>query len=41
MLDVHARFIRYLESSRNLDRELEALPDATTSWPSASGSTGG
>ena len=26
MLDVHARFIRYLESSRNLDRELEALP---------------
>jgi glutamate dehydrogenase len=26
MLDVHARFIRYLETSRNLDRELEALP---------------
>ena len=26
MLDVHARFIRYLESSRNLDRELEVLP---------------
>ena len=27
MLDVHQRFIRFLETRRNLDRELEALPD--------------
>jgi glutamate dehydrogenase len=27
MVDVHRRFIRFLESRRNLDRELEALPD--------------
>ena len=27
MVDVHERFIRFLERRRNLDRELEALPD--------------
>jgi glutamate dehydrogenase len=27
MVDVHQRFLRFLESGRNLDRELEALPD--------------
>jgi len=27
MLDVHQRFIRFLETRRNLNRELEALPD--------------
>ena len=27
MLDVHARFIRKLETTRRLDRDLEALPD--------------
>ena len=27
MLDVHQRFLRFLESRRNLDRELEALPN--------------
>jgi glutamate dehydrogenase len=27
MLDVHQRFLRFLETRRNLDRELEALPD--------------
>jgi glutamate dehydrogenase len=27
MVDVHQRFIRFLETRRNLDRELEALPD--------------
>src|SRR3954470_9283370 len=27
MVDVHQRFLRFLESRRNLDRELEALPD--------------
>ncbi len=27
MLDVHQRFIRFLETRRSLDRELEALPD--------------
>ncbi|HYN91413.1 MAG TPA: NAD-glutamate dehydrogenase, partial [Thermoleophilaceae bacterium] len=26
MIDVHQRFLRFLESRRNLDRELEALP---------------
>jgi glutamate dehydrogenase len=26
MVDVHQRFVRFLESGRNLDRELEALP---------------
>jgi glutamate dehydrogenase len=30
MLDVHARLIQRLEQSRNLDRELEALPDEET-----------
>ena len=27
MVDVHQRFLRFLESRRSLDRELEALPD--------------
>ena len=27
MVDVHQRFLRFLESRRNLNRELEALPD--------------
>jgi len=27
MVDVHQRFLRFLETRRNLDRELEALPD--------------
>jgi glutamate dehydrogenase len=27
MVDVHQRFLRFLEQRRNLDRELEALPD--------------
>jgi glutamate dehydrogenase len=27
MLEVHQRFLRFLETRRNLDRELEALPD--------------
>jgi glutamate dehydrogenase len=27
MLDVHQRFLRFLETRRSLDRELEALPD--------------
>jgi glutamate dehydrogenase len=27
MIDVHQRFLRFLESRRNLNRELEALPD--------------
>ena len=27
MVDVHQRFLRFLESRRNMDRELEALPD--------------
>jgi glutamate dehydrogenase len=27
MVDVHQRFLRFLESRRNLDRELEALPE--------------
>ena len=26
MVDVHTRFLEALEQSRNLDRELEALP---------------
>ena len=30
MLDVHARFIRELEQSHKLDRELESLPDEET-----------